>query len=167
MPEIWNLTQNYRSHFGVLNLSNTILSLLFELFPNSIDKIKAETGAMMTGVRPTFLTETNEEGLLSELFGTSADMGDSDNFELGAEQAILVRHNDAKAKVKKLIPDALILTIFESKGLEFDDVLVYNFFSDSDFPRWRVIQQLDTYHGFDSKRDYGLCHDLKGIYNWV
>jgi len=29
------------------------------------------------------------------------------------------------------LKQGLILTIYESKGLEFDDVLVYNFFKDS------------------------------------
>lgn len=38
--------------------------------------------------------------------------------------------------VKEKIPEelslALVLTIYEAKGLEFDDVLLYNFFTDSE-----------------------------------
>ena len=30
---------------------------------------------------------------------------------------------------------AIVLTIFESKGLEFDDILLYNFFKDSQVRR--------------------------------
>ena len=52
--------------------------------------------------------------------------------EFGAEQVILVRDNEMKAELKSCMGDsALILTILESKGMEFDDVLLYNFFGGS------------------------------------
>lgn len=50
----------------------------------------------------------------------------------GAEQVILVRDDDNKAKLQREIGDiALVLTILESKGMEFDDVLIYDFFGGS------------------------------------
>lgn len=50
----------------------------------------------------------------------------------GAEQVILVRDEEAKAKLQAKIGDvALILTILQSKGMEFDDVLLYDFFTDA------------------------------------
>lgn len=50
--------------------------------------------------------------------------------DFGAEQVILVRDEAAKKDLQASIGDmALILTILESKGMEFDDVLIYNFFS--------------------------------------
>lgn len=50
----------------------------------------------------------------------------------GAGQVILVRDPEAKANLRCNMGDsALILTIFESKGMEFDDVVLYNFFSSS------------------------------------
>lgn len=57
----------------------------------------------------------------------------NDSFcDFGAEQVILVRDEEAKAKLKSDMGDsALILTILESKGMEFDDVVLYNFFSSS------------------------------------
>lgn len=57
----------------------------------------------------------------------------SDKFgEFGAEQVVLVRDNEAKANLKSTMGDsALILTILESKGMEFDDVVLYDFFSGS------------------------------------
>lgn len=46
---------------------------------------------------------------------------------------ILVRDDEAKANLKSEMGDsALVLTILESKGMEFDDVVLYNFFSGSD-----------------------------------
>ena len=53
--------------------------------------------------------------------------------EFGAHQVVIVRNEEAK----KSLPDEFgidpdwVMTVQESKGLEFDDVLLYNFFSDS------------------------------------
>ena len=48
---------------------------------------------------------------------------------------IIVRDDAAKATLKKnsRLKSAIILTILQSKGLEFDDVILYNFFSDSNW----------------------------------
>lgn len=52
--------------------------------------------------------------------------------DFGAEQVILVRDDASKDKLQTQIGEiALVLTILESKGMEFDDVLVYDFFSSS------------------------------------
>ena len=54
---------------------------------------------------------------------------------------VLVRDQAAKDSLPPELQSALTLTIFESKGLEFDDVFLFNFFSDSpaDERTWRVI----------------------------
>ena len=59
--------------------------------------------------------------------------GDENPFiEFGADQVIIVRDDNAKDELKKLINKAgLVMTIFEAKGMEFNDVLLYNFFNDS------------------------------------
>lgn len=38
----------------------------------------------------------------------------------------------AKEKIPEELELALVLTVYEAKGLEFDDVLLYNFFTDSE-----------------------------------
>lgn len=68
------------------------------------------------------------------LTSTIVGLGDlSDNFgAFGAEQVVLVRDDEAKRNLKSEMGDsALILTILESKGMEFDDVVLYNFFCGS------------------------------------
>ena len=53
--------------------------------------------------------------------------------DFGAQQVILVRDGTSKNRLQKQIGEmALVLTILESKGMEFDDVLAYDFFSASD-----------------------------------
>lgn len=64
--------------------------------------------------------------------------------DFGAEQVILVRDDIAKRKLQKKIGEiALVLTILESKGMEFDDVLAYDFFSGSSLHRsYRCLRLL-------------------------
>lgn len=45
---------------------------------------------------------------------------------------ILVANETAKEKIPEELGLALVLTVYEAKGLEFDDVLLYNFFTDSE-----------------------------------
>lgn len=47
-------------------------------------------------------------------------------------QVILVTNETAKEKMPEELELALVLTVYEAKGLEFDDVLLYNFFTDSE-----------------------------------
>lgn len=52
--------------------------------------------------------------------------------QFGAEQVIIVRDTAGKERLKAAIGEfALILTIMESKGMEFEDVLLFDFFSTS------------------------------------
>jgi hypothetical protein len=51
--------------------------------------------------------------------------------EFGAQQCIIVREQKSKDQLPAELKDCLVCTVFESKGLEFEDVLVYNFFKDS------------------------------------
>lgn len=45
---------------------------------------------------------------------------------------VLVANETAKEKIPEELSLALVLTVYEAKGLEFDDVLLYNFFTDSE-----------------------------------
>jgi tetratricopeptide (TPR) repeat protein len=86
---------------------------------------------------------------------------------MGAQQCIIVRTEIVKKEISLKLPTALVLTVMDSKGMEFDDVLIYNFFSDSKFTRWWLLgseESLSKYHGFDSKGDHELCSELKMLY---
>ena len=53
------------------------------------------------------------------------------HIEFGAHQAILVVNEAARDAIPEELQLGLILTIYEAKGLEFDDILLFNFFRDS------------------------------------
>lgn len=87
--------------------------------------------------------------------------------DFGAEQVIIVRDDEAKINLQaELGSIALILTILESKGMEFDDVLLYNFFSRSDnSASYRSLHQLlGNGKEFDVKKHAALCSELKYLY---
>ena len=103
--------------------------------------------------------------------------------DFGAEQVIIVRDQQAKTRLLAQIrrangsTGALVLTVLEAKGLEFKDVLIYNFFKDGGL-NWRVASVLLQEEGeamrvgaqaFDSKRHAGLVLELKLLctYNYI
>ncbi|XP_062604975.1 TPR and ankyrin repeat-containing protein 1-like [Saccostrea cucullata] len=62
------------------------------------------------------------------------------NIEFGAHQAILVVNDESRDSLPEELQHGIVLTIYEAKGLEFDDILLYNFFKDSQAGKeWRVV----------------------------
>lgn len=61
--------------------------------------------------------------------------------DFGSEQVILVRDDQARKQLPPALAEsAIILTIFEAKGLEFNDVLLWDFFKDSPASKeWRCL----------------------------
>ncbi|CAJ0828523.1 6091_t:CDS:10 [Entrophospora sp. SA101] len=135
-----------------------LIDLITHFFPESIDKLPHECGEV-GGPRPIVF-----EGL--------EDGNESSNNGFGARQIIIVRDEEAKEHLKKKIGEefGLILTVFESKGMEFDDVLLYNFFADSPAcSKWRVIFSAFGNHSkgiqkFYHEKHYILSSELKNLY---
>ena len=127
VPKVMPLIYNYRSHSGILNLACSVVSILQEYFPESFDQVAKDQG-QLTGPKPVLLESCSQSDLAIILRGNKRKTA---TIEFGAHQAILVKSNEARRKLHEDLSHALVLTIYEAKGLEFDDVLVYNFFKDS------------------------------------
>ncbi|CAJ0841219.1 13533_t:CDS:10 [Entrophospora sp. SA101] len=127
MPKQFEMNINYRSHNGILRLASSVIDLISHFFPESIDKLPREHGEV-GGPRPIVF-----EGFDSKAFFFHEDENESSNIEFGASQVIIVRDDKTKEHLKEKIGEefGLILTVFESKGMEFNDVFLYNFFADS------------------------------------
>ena len=181
-PKLQPLLVNYRTHAGVLSAANAIVALLMRLFPNTLDRLKDEQGHFL-GPPPALLPETSPQSV-AELMLPADDVG---MLEMGANQVVLVRSEAAKARLPLFLQSGLVLTVEESKGLEFDDVCIFDFFSDS--PKecaWLVINSLDGEAGtaastssdgcrsvaadgtrsiaFDINKHQVLCEELKSLY---
>ncbi|KIO23204.1 hypothetical protein M407DRAFT_9515 [Tulasnella calospora MUT 4182] len=73
----------------------------------------------------------------------------------------------AAQKLREVLGRVPVLTLYESKGMEFDDVLLYDFFNDSiaTATDWRAILHAE-HRGkpFDEKRHAILRTELKALY---
>ncbi|KAI1785582.1 hypothetical protein LXA43DRAFT_1185708 [Ganoderma leucocontextum] len=170
-PESFHLAVNYRSHAGIVDCAHSVIELISQFWPHAIDALAPEQG-LIHGLRPVFFSGWDQNTVRYEqfLFGESGS-----HIEFGAEQCILVRDDAARDKLRSQVGDiGLIMTLYESKGLEFNDVLLYNFFEDStaDLSQWRVVlnalpKDRRADHPaprFDEARHSGVCRELKFLY---
>ncbi|KAI8776906.1 TPR and ankyrin repeat-containing protein 1, partial [Biomphalaria glabrata] len=134
--KVHQLRYNYRSHTGILSLASSVLDILIEFFPESFDPLKKDQG-MFAGPKPVVIESCSPGDLALLLTGNRRK---TSHIEFGAHQAILVVNEGAKEKIPEELRTGIVLTIYESKGLEFDDILIYNFFKDSQANKeWRVV----------------------------
>ncbi|XP_035671428.1 TPR and ankyrin repeat-containing protein 1-like [Branchiostoma floridae] len=136
VPDMYHLTHNYRSHCGILDLAAGVIKLLERFFPYSFDHLPKDRG-IMEGPRPLLLQGCSQKDLVTLLQGNRRA---TSTIEFGAHQVVLVANSGAKEDMPDVFRGSLVLTIYESKGLEFDDVLLYNIFKDSQAnEEWRVV----------------------------
>ena len=164
IPQMFTLSKNYRSHQGILALSSLVMGMIWKGFPETVDKLDPEVGNL-SGPKPVLFLDCDVEILHAR------DISDSKLSEraadFGAEQVILVRDMRSKTNLRNQVGDvALILTILESKGMEFADVILWNFFSECpDQAGVRVLNALkNDQDGFDPRRHGGMCSELKHLY---
>ncbi|KAK3421368.1 hypothetical protein EUGRSUZ_G02020 [Eucalyptus grandis] len=138
LSKTFHLSQNFRTHAGILKLAQSVVDLLYHFFPFCVDALDPET-SFISGEAPILLDSENEESAILSIFGNHDVSGNFVGF--GAEQVILVRDDHSRDEVSNLVRgQALVLTIVECKGLEFQDVLLHNFFGTSPLKnQWRVI----------------------------
>ncbi|KAI3886220.1 hypothetical protein MKW92_018604 [Papaver armeniacum] len=176
VSDIYHLNQNFRTHAGVLNLSQSVIDLLNIFFPHHIDNLSPET-SLIYGEAPIWLESANDDNAIVTIFGKSGENAGRSMSGFGAEQVILVRDGSVRKEIAEHIgKQALVLTIAECKGLEFQDVLLYNFFGTSPLKsQWRVIYGYMKEQSLLSSNDVKfpkfrkakhqiLCSELKQLY---
>ncbi|KAK0232768.1 hypothetical protein IW262DRAFT_22523 [Armillaria fumosa] len=169
-PEMFQLAVNYRSHAGIVDCAHSIIDLITMFWEDSIDRLSPEMG-IVDGVKPVFFNNEDHTQLKRFIFG---DRGEP--IEFGAQQCIIVRNETAREKLQQQVGEVgLVLTVYESKGLEFNDVLLYNFFADStaSLAQWRVAlngidkSNQDLEHPpprFGHILHASICNELKSLY---
>jgi len=118
--ERWEkLYRNFRSHEGILRVSNLILDSLHSAFPGAAVKLPFDLG-LTVGPRPGLLQSSIED--LARLIKAN-------------ERLRILTRDEHKAKLcdelSAYAPDAKnnVWGIVEAKGLEFNDCVVVDFFS--------------------------------------
>jgi tetratricopeptide (TPR) repeat protein len=110
-PELLRLSLNFRSVGGIVALGNALLDLKKRLVGIQSDETKEAW--KFRGKTPCLLSGIDERSVAEELSGA------------GAGGAILVRDVETRERVKLIAGSELVFTIVESKGLEFDSVLLW------------------------------------------
>lgn len=124
------LTVNYRAHAGILKVADSVIELLGRFFPDSFDAIpqSIQYQSKSTVSHKPLLLYYNDPNELPHLLAGNQS-GATREIEFGAHQAIIIPSKDTK--LPESLEDAIVLTVLEAKGLEFNDVLLFNFFSES------------------------------------
>ncbi|GIL86670.1 hypothetical protein Vretifemale_14923 [Volvox reticuliferus] len=137
-PQIQQLKMNYRTHQGVLDVAALVVDVLRRYFPRQLDRLERER-ALFPGPHPLLLGGISSDDLAILLSGSDKN---TSQVEFGAHQVILVRTMASVAQLPQDIQDsnAIIMTVPQAKGLEFDDVFIVDFFNDSEAnSEWRVL----------------------------
>ncbi|CAJ0934458.1 unnamed protein product, partial [Ranitomeya imitator] len=149
---------------GILHLASGVVDLLQYFFPESFDRLPRDCG-LFDGPKPTVLDSCCVSDLAILLRGNKRK---TQPIEFGAHQVILVVNEKAKDNIPEELSLALVLTIYEAKGLEFDDVLLYNFFTDSEASKeWRIISSFNpaplkkTGESATSRSSFGECLEIR------
>ena len=63
---------------------------------------------------------------------------------------IIVRDQHVKEELPEFMKSMLCLTVYESKGLEFDDVILYNFFAMGEVKSalWKLLGHIREEHSY-------------------
>ncbi|KAJ3295891.1 hypothetical protein HDU76_006787 [Blyttiomyces sp. JEL0837] len=157
------LAINYRTDQSILNLSNRILDILRFFFKEELDNMPKEVAAREgEGVKPVLFWERDSQ----------------QTKDRSSEQAILVKSKERKRGLQDWLTakgfNGTVLTVLEAKGLEFNDVVLYNPFESESLAntnRMRVLYQFDKPESeqgvlpqFDAKIHFPLCLHLKELY---
>lgn len=128
VPRRHELTQNYRSHSSITDMASSITDLLEEYFPYAYDKLPPDN-SNINGPKPLFICSTN----LLDNFLLKQSRENVTSIEFGADQVIIARDSGEQGRknMPEYLQDEIILNVQECKGLEFNDVLLYNFFTDT------------------------------------
>jgi len=138
VPTIEHLKTNYRTHSGIIDVASSIVDLLKHYFPRHIDNLDRER-AFFNGPAPLLLSSLSVDDISILLSGSDRN---TSQVEFGAHQVILVRNMDSIRALPWELQEsrAIIMTVSQSKGLEFDDVFLVDFFHDSPAEsEWRVL----------------------------
>lgn len=125
--KMFELDNSYRMCSGIQNLADNTADLINHLFMRSGDYMPCH-GEPSASTVPAFIESCKETGLLKAL---SVNKQGCFSVELGPSQVILVRSESTKETMPQFLKNGVILTIDQVKDMEFDDVVLYNFFTDS------------------------------------
>jgi len=143
-PKVNNayLCLNYRLNSKILRLSTFMAYLMKLLFPNTIDKFQDDFSIKVIEQKPIILHDIN---LIINNIKNNSKNGKND-YTLAANHCFIYRDEEDGIKLNTLYGENIYkLNVEQSKGLEFEIVIAFNFFSSSKFQGlWqKIFSKLD------------------------
>eukprot|EP01012_Entosiphon_sulcatum_P052452 TRINITY_DN7209_c0_g1_i2.p1 TRINITY_DN7209_c0_g1~~TRINITY_DN7209_c0_g1_i2.p1 ORF type:complete len:2046 (-),score=241.54 TRINITY_DN7209_c0_g1_i2:12-6149(-) len=133
--DLRSLGKNYRSSSGVLDLAQTLVALLEEYFPGTIDRLQPET-SVTHSLPPLYCYRPPDVSYVDVLSPLRLPIDEE-------QVLVIVRNSAARKKLERDGVRATILTIHEAKGLEYDFVVLVDFFEDCPHKQagklWNVV----------------------------
>ncbi|KAL8718323.1 MAG: hypothetical protein Q9225_004520 [Loekoesia sp. 1 TL-2023] len=162
---MFKLGLNYRSQDGIVGFAGLVMELLWKAFPRTIDKLEPEFGQLQ-GPTPIIFVDC-EPDVLARVKLNSTDLPGS-TASFGAKQVVLVRDDKTKARLLESVGDiGLVLTILQSKGMEFNSVILFDFLTSCPDPSGlRALPALldADLERFDPTEHPAMCTELKHLY---
>ena len=148
VPEVINLSINFRSVGNIVSLANSLLLLKRSLIGLASGEI---TERWTFRGRPPLLVD----GLAEHELLATVRRG-------GASQVVLARTERERDRLRKVLQTELVFTVSEAKGLEFDAVLLWRFPAAEGAPAiWRRIAAGQVRGAADSPH---IRHELNLLY---
>ena len=133
-PEEIQTNLNFRCHYPVLKLAHMIFEMIFLLFPQTLDKVRCDYTQNIAGYQPSIIYDL--DSFINKLTGGENDNNDKNNnkkeFTFAFNHCFICRNLEAEKNLsEKYHKKILTSTVMESKGMEFEIVIIYNFFKDT------------------------------------
>ena len=152
-PRHIEINLNFRCHANILRFAHLVYEMIHYFFINTLDKVRMDFSTKVGGGEKPFLIPnkiiieeknknlkiiSDKNGLDYFLKGLSEnnlfldDEKSIINTTFSVNHCVICRNNDIiKDLNKKYNSKIFCSTIYESKGLEYEIVIIYNFFKDS------------------------------------
>ena len=129
------LCLNYRLNSKILRLSTFMAYLMKILFPNTIDKFQDDFSIKIIDQKPIHLSDINL--IVNKINNYNNGNGNNNinnDYTLAANHCFIYSNEQDGEELTNLYGENIFkLSVEQSKGLEFEMVIVYNFFSSSNF----------------------------------
>ena len=152
-PRQIEINLNFRCHANILRFAHLIYEMIHYFFINTLDKVRMDFSTKVGGGEKPFLIpykiiieEKNKkykviedkngfDYFLKGLTENNLFLDDEKsiiNTTFSVNHCVICRNNDIVKKLNKKYNNKIFCsTVYESKGLEYEIVIIYNFFKDS------------------------------------
>lgn len=169
--EYFCLTTQFRFHGAIRAPADALVQLIAFNFPLHHQIMPPLGGSIRLGSSKVMFIEPTNHDILTPFRSLGAGQGTPTSW--GSPQVVIVRTQAEKAGLPSELHGLLCLTVFETRGLEFDNVLLYNFFAASPARAvWNTVRRLEAAESpthcfaleFNKQRHQSLGSELQALY---